>query len=123
MTDQRASRLMWFGVWAAPVAWALQLAAGVMFGLAQCSPNGERWQIALRTWNVAIAVAAAVIAIAGIVAAVLAFRGTSDRSDAPPPGSRIHFMAAMALTIGPLFLAIIVLNGLGTGLGDVCRQS
>jgi len=123
MTDQRASRLMWFGVWAAPVAWALQHAAGVMFGLAQCNPNGERWQIALRTWDVAIAVVAALIAVAGIVAAVLAFRGTSDRSDAPPPGSRIHFMAAMALTIGPLFLAIIVLNGLGTGLGDVCRQS
>ena len=123
MTDQRASRLMWLGVWAGPVAWALQHAAGVMFGLAQCNPNGERWQIALRTWDVAIAVVAALIAVAGIVAAVLAFRGTSDRSDAPPPGSRIHFMAAMALTIGPLFLAIIVLNGLGTGLGDVCRQS
>jgi hypothetical protein len=123
MTDRRASRLMWFGVWAAPVAWALQHAAGVMFGLAQCNPNGERWEIALRTWDVAIAVVAALIAVAGIVAAVLAFRGTSDRSDAPPPSSRIHFMAAMALTIGPLFLAIIALNGLGTGLGDVCRQS
>ena len=32
-------------------------------------------------------------------------------------------MAAMALTIGPLFLAIIVLDGLGTGFGELCRQS
>ena len=54
---------------------------------------------------------------------ILAFRGTTDRSEAPPPGSRIHFMAAMALAIGPLFLAIVVLNGLGTGLVDACRQS
>ena len=123
MSDRRASRLMWFGVWAAPAAWALQHAAGVMFGLAQCNPNGARWRIALRTWDVAIAAGAAAIAVAGIVAAVLAFRGTRERSEAPPPGSRIHFMAAMALTIGPLFLAIIVLNGLGTGLVDVCRQS
>jgi hypothetical protein len=123
MSDQRASRLMWFGVWAAPAAWALQHAAGVMLGLAQCNPNGERWQIALRTWDVAIAIVAGLIAVAGIVAAILAFRGTSDRSEAPPPGSRIHFMAAMALTIAPLFLAIILLNGLGTGFGDLCRQS
>ena len=59
MSDRRASRLMWFGVWAAPAAWALQHAAGVMFGLAQCNPNGARWQIALRTWDVAIAALAA----------------------------------------------------------------
>jgi hypothetical protein len=123
VTDRRASLLMWFGVWAAPVAWALQHAAGVMFGLAQCNPNGARWQVPLKTWDVLIAGGCAVVAIAGIVAAIMAFRGTSDRSEAPPPGSRIHFMAAMALTIGPLFLAIIVLNGLGTGLNDLCRQS
>jgi hypothetical protein len=123
VTDRRAAVLMWIGVWAAPVAWALQHAAGVMFGLAQCSPNGASWEIALRTWSVAIAAAAAAIAIGGIVAAVLAFRGTSDRSEAPPPASRIHFMAAMALAISPLFLAIIVLNGLGTGLVDGCRQA
>jgi hypothetical protein len=123
MSDRRAALLMWFGVWAAPVAWALQHAAGVMLGLAQCNPNGRRWQIALGTWEVAIAVIAAAVAITGIVAAVLAFRATSDRSEAPPPGSRIHFMAAMALAIGPLFLAIIVLNGLGTGFADLCRQS
>jgi hypothetical protein len=123
VTDRRASLLMWFGVWAAPVAWALQHAAGVMFGLAQCNPNGARWQVPLKTWDVLIAGGCAVVAIAGIVAAIMAFRGTSDRSEAPPPGSRIHFMAAMALTIGPLLLAIIVLNGLGTGLNDLCRQS
>jgi len=114
---------MWVGVWAAPVAWALQHAAGVLLGIAQCGPNGARWQIQLTTLNVVVAVVAALVAIAGIVAAILAFRGTTDRSNAPPPGSRIHFMAAMALAIGPLFLAIIVLNGLGTGLVDGCRQS
>jgi hypothetical protein len=123
VTARRASLLMWIGVWAGPVAWALQHAAGVMFGLAQCGPNGSRWQVPLRTWDVLIAVAAGALAVGGIAAAVAAFRGTRDRSEDPPPGSRIHFMAAMALTIGPLFLAIIVLDGLGTGLVDLCRQS
>jgi len=123
MTDREAARLMWIGVWAPPVAWALQLAFGVMFGFAECGPNGRRWQLSLDTWSVASAVVAGLVALAGIVAAVRAFRGTTDRADAPPPGSRIHFMAAMAVAIGPLFLAIIVLNGLGTGLGELCRQS
>ena len=123
MSDREASRLMWVGVWAPPAAWALQLAFGVMFGFAQCGPNGRRWQLSLDTWSVASAVVAGLVAVTGIAAAMVAFRGTTDRSDGPPPGSRIHFMAAMALAIGPLFLAIIVLNGLGTGLVDVCRQS
>ena len=114
---------MWVGVWAPPVAWALQFAAGVMLGFAQCGPNGDRWQISLDAWEVATAVVAGAVAAVGILAAIRAFRGTTDRADAPPPGSRIHFMAAMALAIGPLFLAIIVLNGLGTGFGELCRQS
>jgi hypothetical protein len=123
MSDRDAGRLMWIGVWAPPVAWALQLAFGVMSGFAQCGPNGRRWQLSLDAWSVASAVLAGLIAVAGIVAAVMAFRGTTDRAEAGPPGSRIHFMAAMALAIGPLFLAIIVLDGLGTGLGELCRQS
>ena len=61
MSDRRASWLMWFGVWAAPAAWALQHAAGVMFGLAQCNPNGRRWQIPLGTWDVAVAIVCALI--------------------------------------------------------------
>jgi hypothetical protein len=123
MSEREASRLMWIGVWAPPVAWALQLAAGVMLGFARCGPNGDRWGISLGTWEVVSAVIAGAIAVAGTASAVLAFRGTNDRADAPPPGSRIHFMAAMALAIGPLFLAIIVLDGLGTGFGELCRQS
>jgi len=123
MTNQRAALLMWIGVWAAPVAWALQHAAGLMLGFAQCNVNGRRWQIPLETWQVITAVICGLVAITGIAAAILAFRGTRDRSEAAPPGSRIHFMAAMALAIGPLFLAIIVLNGLAMGFGDLCRQS
>jgi hypothetical protein len=123
MTDRDAGRLMWIGVWAPPVAWALEHAIGLMAGYAECGPNGRRWGVSLTTWNVATAIVMAVVALAGIVAAVAAFRGTADRADGPPPGSRIHFMAAMALAIGPLFLAIIILNGLGTGLGEGCRQS
>jgi hypothetical protein len=123
MSMRRASLLAWLGVWAAPLAWAAQHMSGFMLGLAKCSPSGTRWHIPLATWNVGLAVVAGLIAIAGIVAAVVAFRETRDVSEGPPPGSRIHFLAAMALAIGPLFLAIIVLNGLGTGLLDTCRSA
>ena len=123
MTDREAGWLMWVGVWAPPAAWAFEHALGLMLGYAECGPNGRRWGIPLTTWNVLIAVAAGAIALVGIAAGLRAFLGTRDRSEAPPPGSRIHYMAAMALVIGPMFLAIILLNGLGTGLGDGCRQS
>jgi len=79
MSDQRAARLMWVGVWAGPVAWALQHAAGVMFGLAQCNPNGQRWEIPLRTWDVLIAIVTGLVAVAGIVAAILEIGRASCR--------------------------------------------
>jgi hypothetical protein len=123
MSLRRASLLVWVGVWAPPLAWALQHMGGFMLGLAQCSPNGSRWHIPLATWGVVFAVVAGLIAVAGIVAALVAFRDTRNLGEGPPPGSRIHFLAAMALAIGPLFLAIIVLNGLGTSLLDTCRPA
>jgi hypothetical protein len=123
MSIRRMSMLAWVGVWAPPLAWALQHMAGFMLGLAECSPNGSRWNIPLATWAAGFAAVAALVALAGIVAAVVAFRRSRELSDGPPPGSRIHFLAAMALAIGPLFLAIIVLNGLGTGLLDTCRPA
>src|SRR3954447_17929725 len=123
MSMRRASLLMWVGLWAAPLAWAAQHMAGVMLGLARCSPNGRRWEIPLATWAALFAGLAALIAIAGIVAAIVAFRETRELSEAGPPGSRIHFLAAMALAVGPLFLAIIILNGLGASLVDTCRPA
>lgn len=121
MTDRRASLYMWIGVWAGPVAWALQHAAGVELGLAQCNPTGALWHVPLRAWSIAIAAVAAVVAVAGTVTAALAARATGDTEELPR--GRIHFMAVMGLTISPLFLAIIVLNGFGTGLVDLCRQA
>ena len=123
MTARRTSVLMWIGVWAAPVAWALQHAAGVELGLAQCDPTGARWHIPLRTWSAVVAGLAAALALAGLIAALRAFRATRDCDDDDVPCTRIHMMALMGLTLSPLFLAIIVLNGLGTGLGDLCRTA
>jgi hypothetical protein len=77
----------------------------------------------VRAWDLATAIAAALIALAGIAAAVVAFLDTRELRDEPPPASRIHFMAIVGMTISPLFLAIIVLDGLGSGLVDICRQS
>lgn len=123
MTDRRASLLMWIGVWAAPVAWALQHAVGLEFGLAACNPTGSLWHIPLRAWSIAVAAVAAAVATGGLVAAILSARATSDAEEEMPGRSRIHFMAVMGLTLSPLFLLIIILNGLGTGLGDLCRQA
>src|SRR5204862_445892 len=45
-----------------------------------------------------------------------------DDLDAAPPGGRTRFMAALGLAIAPIFLAIIVLNGIGA-VAQSCAQS
>jgi hypothetical protein len=120
---RRPSRLVWIGIGAAPLAWATQHVVGVAFALAQCDPAGARWRLPVRGWDLGTAIAAAVVALAGIAAAVVAFLDTRELQDEPPPASRIRFMAILGMTTSPLFLAIIVLNGLGSGLVDICRQS
>jgi len=62
------------------------------------------------------------VAIGGLLAAVIVYVATSgvDEEGAPPLG-RIHFLAVVGLAIAPLFIAIILMAGLGgTALG--CGQ-
>jgi hypothetical protein len=120
---RRPAFLVWIGIGAAPLAWTTQHVMGVAFALAQCNPAGARWQLPVRGWDLGSAIAAGLIALAGIVAAVVAFFDTRGLGDQPPPASRIHFMAIVGMTTSPLFLAIIVLDGLGSRLVDICRQS
>lgn len=122
-TLREPAKLVWVAVGAAPAAWATQHVAGVAFGLAQCNPVGAQWMLAVHGWDLGIAIGAALVALAGSASALLVWRDTKGEGEGPPPASRIHFMAVVGLTTSPLFLAIIVLNGLGSGLVDVCRQS
>jgi hypothetical protein len=104
-----ASPLLWYAVLGAPAAWVGQFAISYWLTEAKCSVAGERWGI-----SVAIG--------AGLVAIGL-FRATgNDDIEGPPPGGRSRFFAAVGLAVTPIFLAIIVLNGVGAVVQS-CTQS
>jgi hypothetical protein len=116
--------LLWFGVFGAPAAWALTHLAGVELAQATCrqAARGEGWNIHFDAWTIAVFATMAAIAIASEVASVLTFRATRDASSEPPRG-RIHFLSVIGMTIGPLFLAMILMGGLGSVLLEQCQQS
>ena len=50
--------------------------------------------------------------------------GEERRGDGhAPPLGRIHFLALVALTVNFLILALIILDGVGTGLHRFCQQT
>ena len=123
---RRAGLFAWFSVLGPPFAWALQHVAGFSVGLADCPDNtrGPGWSVPVDGLSIAIGAVTAFIVVLGGVAAVAAYRAArdADESDAPPAG-RIHFLATVGVTLAPLFLCIIVLNGIGAILLTNCHQS
>jgi hypothetical protein len=120
------SALMWIGLFAAPVAWAAQHVTGIELQFARCHDNtpGPIRDVPVDALPIAVSAAAAAVAVLGGLAALAAWRSArdADDDDAPPAG-RIHFLAVVGITISPLFLAIIVMSGLGSLFLPACVQS
>jgi hypothetical protein len=114
---------MWAGLFAAPLSWAAQHVFNFGVATASCSPGGRGWGVPVGTW-VAIATAVAgALTLAGLTAAVLtllAVRGAGD--EAPPPEGRIYFLSICGIVISPIFLAIILMDGIATQLLTNCQQ-
>ena len=118
-----ASPLLWFSVLGAPFAWAAQFGISYWVTEAKCSVAGERWGISVDAWVIALTVLAAAVALGGWLVALGLFQATaSDDLDSSPPGGRTRFMAAVGLAIAPIFIAIILLNGIGSVVQS-CTQS
>jgi len=120
--------LMWFGLLGAPSAWVVQHLIGYGLAEATCSEAGKRWSISVDGLTIVVtAVDASIAALAGL-AALAAYRRTRGAkgeggSEEPPPIGRIHFLAVVGIAVSPLFLAIIVMSGLGSVVLDNCIQS
>jgi hypothetical protein len=124
MSRTRLEALQWFALFAGPLAWAGQHVVSYGFAAAQCNPAGRTWVVHLHVAaGVALGLALAVV-LAGELCAFLAFRGTSDVGieDDPPPG-RIRFLSYAALVIGPLFLTLVLLDGIGPLAHPDCVQA
>lgn len=114
--------LQWFGLLAGPLAYAVEHVLGLGATLARCNPAGfgldpHPYQLA------AMAVAGAII-VAGEAAALMVFVALRHvgQEDDPPPG-RIRFLATASLVLGPIFLTLVLLNGLGAVYDGPCRQA
>jgi hypothetical protein len=120
--------LMWVGLLGAPAAWTVQHVTGYGLTEAACGVAGSRWSTPVDAWTIVVTAIAASLALLAGVAAVLAFMRTrkvegSGGSEEPPPKGRIHFLAVIGMTISPLFLAIILMSGLGSIFLANCVQS
>ena len=122
MSRLRLELLQWFGLLAAPLAWATHLVLGYYLLLAHCATKGwhEGWsptQIALTATAAAIALLAE--AAASTVYVELARVGR----DAPGPRGRQRFFAIGGMVGDLLFLVAILVTGLSLVTAQACRQS
>lgn len=121
--DRKLELTMWLGVLGAPIVWACQHVFGFGVTQAGCSIGSKSWNVPIDTWTAVATSVAGALAITGLVASVLAYRAVTDADiDADPPGGRIYFMSICGIVISPLFLAIILMSGIGTLILPNCHQ-
>lgn len=116
--------LQWIGLFAAPLAWTVQLVLGYGFTVGACGTIGSRWSVSITTWELTVTAATAIVALGGQLAALLAWRATRDAGDTdPPPAGRIQFFARAALLANTIFLIAILLGGIAAAHDAGCRQA
>jgi hypothetical protein len=124
VTRNRLEALQWFGLFAGPIAFALEHVVGVFSVLADCNPAGSAWAVPQHAIQLTATAVAAVVVVAAEGAAFLAYRATKGVSqEGEPPLGRIRFLSTAALIIGPLFLGLVLLGGLGAVAHPNCQQS
>jgi len=123
-TSRRQEALQWFALGAAPLAWTTQHVLGFGVTQAACHTVGHRWSLDTDVWELAFFGAAIAVVVAAELAAIVLFLAIREvEPDDPPPAGRRHFFAAAALVGNVLFLAIILMTGLGSYFLPGCRQS
>jgi hypothetical protein len=119
VTDRRAAAVMWFGVFAPPLAWAVQLLAGWLVDEAACSRGSLHWGIDDRWWQAIISLVAAAAAAAGAAAAFTTLR--SVRRGVVDPRGRVEFLALTSLSAALLFLLLTLITGIAVVSLESCR--
>lgn len=119
MSVRRLGVLQWIGVVVAPLVWTFQHVAGYGFAQAHCGPGGT-WGVSNSVWQLLLLAATALVVLGAQAAAVAVFVATRGE-DAEE--SRLHFFATAAIVANVLFLAIILMDGLASGLAKACVGS
>lgn len=115
-------RLVWFGVGGGAIGWMLQHVTGILLRLAACNVVNQGDSMPTVGWTVVATALAATAAVLAEVTSLLIFLRFREQDEEPPP-SRVRFLSIVGLAINPLFLAIILMSGLGSSLMATCHQS
>jgi hypothetical protein len=120
MTARRQNIVVWFAVLGGAAAFATQFVFGLQLGLARCEAPATRFEIPVHAWSIALAAAAALVLLIAEVASITVFRATRN-----PTGraERVHFLAVVGMTVNPLLLALVVMDGVGVPVLTACQQS
>jgi hypothetical protein len=122
VTSSRLNALQWFGLLAAPLAWASQLVAGYYSAEAHC--EAAQWHSGWSATILGVTGAAALVAVAGEVAATTVFlrlRRVSTDSAGPP--GRQHLFAVGGMVGNVLFFVAILLGGITVAAVNGCRPA
>lgn len=116
------SLFMWFGLFGAPFAWAVQHVVGIGLIEAACNPPSPQWGVPVDGWTVATTAVAAIVAALSAAAAYMAYRATKD-AGTDIPEARVRFLAIVGIVVSPLFLAIVLMSGITVVAFPECVQS
>ena len=120
---RRSESFQWIALLAGPLAFAAQHVALVFASFADCNPAGSHWAVPQHAIQLGVTALAALVVVAAEAAGYAAFRDVQafDKEGDPPAG-RVKFLSTAALVIGPLFLALVLLDGLGAVAHPNCHQ-
>lgn len=111
---------LWFGLLAAPVAWATQLVLAYGAEQMECplSHSGTVAGVHVDTFVGVVTVVAALVAAAGLVVALASALGAGLAQD---PLGRAGFMAWGGVLVSAVFLGAIILAGSSVVTLDPCE--
>jgi hypothetical protein len=122
MSRLRLELLQWFGLLAAPLAWAVHLTVGYYLELAHC--ESRHWVSGWSTAQIALTSGAALVAVLAELAATRVYLELRQLgNDDPGPRGRQHFFAIGGMVGNMLFLVAILLTGVTLVSTAACRQS
>ncbi len=116
---------LWFGIVAAPVAWAVQGLFGWYFAGAGCANASMGGGGSLQIASTLISIAAAIVAVIGIVEGWRNWgrSGEPTRLEAAEGRTRTQYVAAAGALISSIFLVGIVWAGIGADIVNACGSA
>ena len=126
--ETRQSLLLWFGIFAAPLAWTVQIFVAPDLNEVLCLPGadgsgrGTVFGMDVEIFLVGLSAAAALIAVLGGVSAYSCLRRLRSGGD-ETPGARASWMASAGVFVSLLFLLAIVVGFVPMIFLEACEVS